>query len=135
MLSHVDYRKLNSKTRRDAFLLPRIDESFDSLRGAKFFSTIDLASGYHQVAMHERDRPKTAFTTPFGLYEYVRMPFGVCNGPATFQRLMQVTMSDLIFQILLVYLDDILFFSETFEQHFERLETVFKRLAETGLKI
>ncbi|KAI3351186.1 hypothetical protein L3Q82_005611 [Scortum barcoo] len=131
----VDYRKLNAKTRRDAFPLPRIDESFDALRGAKFFSTIDLASGYHQVAMHERDRAKTAFTTPFGLFEYVRMPFGVCNGPATFQRLMQATMSDLIFQILLVYLDDILVFSETFEQHLERLETVFKRLAETGLKI
>lgn len=131
----VDYRKLNSKTRRDAFPLPRIDESFDALRGAKFFSTIDLASGYHQVAMHERDRDKTAFTTPFGLYEYVRMPFGVCNGPATFQRLMQVTMSDLIFQILLVYLDDILVFSETFEQHLKRLETVLKRLAETGLKV
>lgn len=131
----VDYRKLNSKTRRDAFPLPRIDESFDALRGAKFFSTIDLASGYHQVAMHERDMSKTAFTTPFGLYEYVRMPFGVCNGPATFQRLMQVTMSDLVFQILLVYLDDILVFSETFKQHLERLETVFKRLAETGLKV
>lgn len=87
------------------------------------------------MAMHERDRTKTAFTTPFGLYEYVRMPFGVCNGPATFQRLMQVTMSDLIFRILLVYLDDILVFSETFEQHLERLETVLKRLAETGLKV
>lgn len=131
----VDYRKLNSKTRRDAFPLPRIDESFDALRGAKFFSTIDLASGYHQVAMHERDRPKTAFTTPFGLYEYVRMPFGVCNGPATFQRLMQATMSDLIFQMLLVYLDDILVFSETFDEHLQRLETVLRRLAETGLKV
>lgn len=106
----VDFRRLNSKTRRDAFPLPRIDESFDALRGAKFFSTIDLASGYHQVAMHKRDRPKTAFTTPFGLYKYVSMPFGVCNGPTTFQRLMQVTMSNQIFQILLVYLDDILFF-------------------------
>lgn len=106
----VYYRKLNSKTRRDAFLLPRIDESFDALRGAKFFSTIDLASGCYQVAMHERDSTKTAFTTPFRLYEYVRMPFGVCNGPATFQRLMQVTMSDLIFQMLLVHLDDTLVF-------------------------
>lgn len=85
--------------------------------------------------MHERDRTKTAFTTPFGLYEYVRMPFGVCNGPATFQRLMQVTTSDVIFQILLVYLDDILVFSETFEQQLERLETVLKRLADTGLKV
>lgn len=69
----VDYRQLNLKTRRDAFPLPRIDESLDALSGAKFFSTIDLASGYHQVAVHEKDRHKTAFTTPFGLYEYKRM--------------------------------------------------------------
>ncbi|XP_049332151.1 uncharacterized protein LOC125799454 [Astyanax mexicanus] len=109
----VDYRKLNLKTKRDAFPLPRIDESFDALRGAKFFSSIDLASGYHQVAVHERDRHKTAFTTPYGLYEHLRMPMGVVNGPATFQRLMQATMTDLIFQIILVYLDDILVFSRT----------------------
>lgn len=96
----VDYRKLNSKTRCDAFPLPRIDESLDALSGAAFFSTIDLASGYHQVVMHEKDRDKTAFTTPFGLYEYLRMPFGLCYAPATFQRLMQATMSDLAFQIV-----------------------------------
>lgn len=131
----IDYRKLNAKTRRDAFPLPRIDESFDALRGAKFFSTIDLASGYHQVAMSERDRPKTAFTTPFGLFEFLRMPFGVCNGPATFQRLMQATMSDLIFQVILVYLDDILLFSENFDDHLSRLEMVLSRLAATGLKV
>lgn len=131
----VDYRKLNLKTKKDAFPLPRIDESFDALKGAKYFSTIDLASGYHQVAMDEKDRQKTAFTTPFGLFEYVRMPMGVCNGPATFQRLMQATMSDLIFDIMLVYLDDILVYSPTFESHLERLDIVFKRLQHTGLKV
>lgn len=131
----VDYRKLNLKTKKDAFPLPRIDESFDALKGARHFSTIDLASGYHQVVMEESDRNKTAFTTPFGLFEYLRMPMGVCNGPATFQRLMQATMSDLIFDIMLVYLDDILVYSTTFESHLERLETVFKRLKHTGLKV
>ncbi|KAL1249465.1 hypothetical protein QQF64_020470 [Cirrhinus molitorella] len=131
----VDYRKLNAKTRRDAFPLPRIDESFDALKGAKFFSTVDLASGYHQIAVSDGDRAKTAFTTPFGLFEYRRMPFGVCNGPSTFQRLMQAVMSDMIFQVLIVYLDDILLFSQTFEEHLERLEMVLKRLAETGLKV
>lgn len=131
----VDYRRLNSKTRRDAFPLPRIDESLDALSGARLFSTIDLASGYHQVALHERDRDKTAFTTPFGLYEYLRMPFGLCNAPATFQRLMQATMSDLVFQIVLVYLDDLLVFSSTLSEHLVRLETVLKRLRETGLKV
>ncbi len=131
----VDYRKLNSKTKRDAFPLPRIDESFDALQGAKFFSTIDLASGYHQVAVREQDQPKTAFTTPFGIFEYSHMPFGVCNGPSTFQRLMQSTMGDLIFQILLVYLDDILVYSSTFHEHLQRLDVVFSRLKETGLKV
>lgn len=131
----VDYRQLNAKTRRDAFPLPRIDESFDALQGATFFSSIDLASGYHQVAVDKRDRHKTAFTTPFGIFEYSRMPFGVCNGPSTFQRLMQTTMGDLIFQIMLVYLDDILVYSATFPEHLQRLEIVFKRLKETGLKV
>jgi len=131
----VDYRKLNSKTKRDVFPLPRIDESFDALQGAKFFSTIDLASGYHQVAVREQDQPKTAFTTPFGIFEYSRMPFGVCNGPSTFQRLMQSTMGDLIFQIMLVYLDDILVYSSTFHEHLQRLDVVFSRLKEMGLKV
>ena len=131
----VDFRKLNQKTKKDAFPLPRIDESFDALQGAEFFSSIDLASGYHQVAVEESDRYKTAFTTPFGLYEYLRMPMGVCNGPATFQRLMQSTMNDLTFQIMLVYLDDILLFSRNFSDHLDRLDIVLKRLQDTGLKV
>lgn len=131
----VDYRKLNSKIRQDAFPLPRIDECFDALHRAKFFSTIDLASGYHQVAVHEDDRHKTAFTTLFGLYEYSHLPFGVCNGLATFQRLMQVTMSDLVLQIMPVYLDDMLVYSQSFEDHLVRLEKVLQRLKETRLKV
>lgn len=113
----VDYRKLNSKTSRDAFPLPRIDESLDALGGAQVFLTIDLASGYRQVAVHEKDRHKTAFTTPFGLYEYHRMPFGLCNAPATFQRLIQAIMSNFVFLIVLIYLDDLLVYSSTFHKH------------------
>lgn len=77
----VDYRQLNAKTRKDAYPLPRIEESIDALTGAKWFSTLDLASGYSQVSVVERDKEKTAFCTPFGLFEYNRMPFGLCNAP------------------------------------------------------
>ena len=131
----VDYRKLNAVTRKDAFPLPRIDESLDAIGGASLFSTLDLASGYHQVAMQEDDREKTAFITPFGLWEFTRMPFGLCGAPATFQRLMQFSMNDLVLRILLVYLDDVLVFSSDFEEHLRRLETVFTRLRDIGLKL
>lgn len=93
----VDYRQLNAKTRKDAYPLPRIAESLDALTGAKWFSTLDLASGYNQVPVAEADRPKTAFCTPFGLFEFLRMPFGLCNGPSTFQRLMERIFGDQVF--------------------------------------
>lgn len=131
----VDYRRLNAKTKPDAYPLPRIDDSLDALGGAKLFSTLDLASGYHQVAMSDKDREKTAFITPFGLYEYLRMPMGLSTAPATFQRLMQTTMNDLVFQIMLVYLDDLLIYSKNFTEHLERLQIVFDRLREVGLKL
>lgn len=86
----VDYRALNSKTFKDAYLLPRIEDTWDILNGAKYFSSIDLIQGYHQVAVKEEDIPKTAFRVgPGGLYEYIRMPFGLCNSPTTFQRLVE----------------------------------------------
>jgi Reverse transcriptase (RNA-dependent DNA polymerase)/RNase H-like domain found in reverse transcriptase len=131
----VDYRLLNNQTKKYAYPLPRIEEALDRLHGAKYFSSMDLASGYHQNAVEEKDRHKTAFTTPFGLYEYTRMPFGLCNAPATFSQLMQSQMHDLIMQIMLVSLDDILVFSSTFEDHVKRLEMVLKRLRSLGLKL
>ena len=132
----VDYRMLNGKTRKDAYPLPRIEEALDSLKGATLFSSIDLAQGYHQVAIDEADIPKTAFRAGTGgLFEYLRMPFGLSNAPATFQRLMEAVMGDLNFSALLLYLDDILVFSKTYEEHLERLEVVFQRLRQHGLKI
>ena len=131
----VDYRRLNAKTVKDAYPLPRIQETFDALVGAKFFSTLDLASGYHQIAMDPRDQHKTAFVTPFGHYEFTRMPFGLTGAPATFQRLMDGIMSDFLFQFLLVYLDDLLLFSSTFDDHLIHLERVLQRISQTGLKI
>ena len=108
----VDYRELNKKTIKDAYPLPRIEETLDVLHGAKYFSSIDLAQGYHQVAMDESAIEKTAFRVGTGgLYEYLRMPFGLCNSPATFQRLMEACFTDENFEILLLYLDDILVFS------------------------
>ncbi|KAL8624895.1 hypothetical protein ACOMHN_016191 [Nucella lapillus] len=131
----VDYRRLNAKTIHDAYPLPRIDDSLDALGGAKLFSTLDLASGYHQVAMAKEDIEKTAFITSFGLFEYLCMPMGLSTAPATFQRLMQSSMNDLAFQMLLVYLDDLLIYSRTFEEHLGRLKIVFNRLREVGLKL
>ena len=130
-----DYRRLNSVTRKDSFPLPRIDECLDALGGAKYFTTLDLASGYHQVAMADSDKAKTAFTCPFGLYEYSRMPFGLCNAPATFQRLMNASMHDFIFRILLVYLDDLLVYDGTFESHLKSLEKVYLRLQQIGVRL
>ncbi|KAI4874713.1 hypothetical protein NFI96_007692 [Prochilodus magdalenae] len=106
----VDYRQLNAKTRKDAYPLPRIEESLDGLAGAQLFSTLDLTSGYNQVPMAEKDKQKTAFCTPFGLFEFNRMPFGLCNSPSTFQRLMERIFGDERFHSLLLYLDDTVIF-------------------------
>ncbi|KAK7938602.1 hypothetical protein WMY93_001928 [Mugilogobius chulae] len=131
----VDYRKLNSVTHKDAFPLPRIEETLTNLSQSEWFSTLDLASGYWQVEMHPSDREKTAFTTPLGLYEFERMPFGLCNAPATFQRLMQQCLNGQIAESLLVYLDDIIIYSANFSSHLQHLDQVFERLWRHGLKL
>lgn len=129
----MDYRLLNSKTRKDSFPLPRIEESLDTLSGARWFSTLDLASGYNQVPMAEQDRPKTAFCTPFGLFEFNQMLLGLCNTPSTFQWLMQHMFSDQQDQSLLLYLN-VIIFSSSVEQHLQRLEMVLGQLQREGLK-
>lgn len=132
----VDYRLLNAKTHKDAYPLPRIDEALDVLKGAKYFCSLDLAHGFNQIPMEESDIEKTAFRTGTGgLYEYTRMPFGLCNAPGTFMRVMDKAFGDLNFQILLVYLDDILVFGSTFEETLWRLETVLSRLSNLNLKV
>lgn len=131
----VDYRQLNAKTRKGAFPLPRIEESLDFLTGACWFSTMDLASGYNQVPVTEGDRPKTAFCTPFGLFEWNRMPFELCNAPSTVQRLMERMFGDQQGRSLLLYLDDIVVFSSSVAQHVERLEVALSCLECEGLKV
>ena len=131
----VDYRKLNENTLKDAYPLPRIDDCLDSFENAKYYSTLDLQSGYWQIAMAEKDKPKTAFVTRSGLYEYNTMPFGLCNAPSTFQRCMELIFRGMQWKIVLIYLDDIIIFSETFETHLERINIVFKRLRSAGFKL
>ena len=131
----IDYRKVNAATRRDAYPLPRIDTTLDSLRGSAYFSTLDLASGYWQVEVDERDKEKTAFSTPKGHFEFNVMPFGLTNAPATFQRLMECILSGLTYSQCLIYLDDIIIFSSTFREHLDRLTAVLQKLQRAGLKL
>ena len=131
----IDYRKLNERTIKDAYPLPRIDMCLDCLSSAKIFSTIDLQSAYMQLEVAEDDRHKTAFITKHGLFEYLVMPFGLCNAPSTFQRCMEMVFRGLQWNILLVYLDDIIVMASNFEEHIERLEEVFRRLSDAGLKM
>lgn len=129
----IDYRRLNNVTKRDVYPLPRMDDVFDRLAGAQYFSTLDLKNGYWQVPVAGGDRQKTAFITPDGLYEFTRLPFGLSNAPATFQRLMDRVLNRLKWTACLVYLDDILVFGRTFEEHQERLDLVLNALCKAKL--
>lgn len=131
----VDYRLLNSVTVKDAFPLPRIDDSLDCLSGAKWFSTLDMASGYWQVAMDPTTKEKAAFVTNSGLFEWNCMPFGLTNSPGTFERLITLVLKGLQFKICLCYLDDVIVFAETFQEHLQRLERVLIQFASAGLKL
>ena len=104
----VDYRRLNSLTKMDVFLLPRVDDTLDSLSKSQYFTTLDLASGFWQVLMDASSQEKTAFATYSGLYEFRVMPFGLCNSPAAFQRFMESVLSRLTQKICMVYIDDVL---------------------------
>jgi hypothetical protein len=131
----IDYRKLNGITRKDNHPLPRIDTILEKFEGSKWFSTMDMASGYWQIEMEEQDIEKTAFITHEGLYEWVVMPFGLTNAPATFQRTMQLALGELFYTIAPVYIDDIIVHSETFENHLNDLKQVFERIREANLKL
>lgn len=131
----VDYRKLNDVTKKDSYPLPRIDDTLDTLSGANIFSTLDLKSGYWQVAIQEEDREKTAFTAGNGLYQFAVMPFGLCNAPATFERLMEHVLRGLNWRTCLVYLDDIIVLGRTFNEHLKNLQQVLQTIKAAGLKL
>ena len=129
----VDYRALNKQTVKDRFPLPRIDELLERLGGASVFSALDLASGYHQIGVAEDSVEKTAFRTTRGSYEFIVMPFGLTNAPSVFQRLMNKIFADVLGIFVLVYLDDILIFSSTVEEHWGHLRIALQRLREAKL--
>ncbi|UYV70144.1 K02A2.6-like, partial [Cordylochernes scorpioides] len=131
----VDYRRLNKTTKKDVYPLPRIDDALDSLAGSSYFSTMDLRSGYWQIEVDKKDREKTAFITPDGLYEFQVMPFGLCNAPATFERMIDSVLGSLKWNMCLCYLDDIVVYAPTFEEHLRRLQLVLSCIQKAGLSL
>lgn len=131
----MDFRRLNSVTLRPIFPIPEAQHLFDSLGGSRYFSTIDLSNAYYQCEIKESDKCKTAFSTRRGQFEFNRMPFGLSGAPATFSRLMNVVLRMENWKLCLIYLDDVLIFSETFQEHMRRLRVIFTRIREAGIKL
>ena len=131
----IDYRKLNLVTKQNANPLPRVDDLLDALNGYSIFSTLDLRSGYWQVSMCPEDREKTAFMTPHGLFEFLRMPYGLSTAPATFSRAISIVLSGLTYEMCLCYFDDVIIFSKDMQQHCERLSTVLQRFRSQNLRV
>lgn len=129
----VDYRKVNDLTIKDVYPLPRTSDMLESLHGKRYFTTLDAASGYWQIPMEAASIAKTAFSCSEGFFEYVVMPFGLCNAPATYQRAMDTLFSDLLWKTVLVYIDDIIIMSESWDQHCKDVKIVLQRIHDAGL--
>ena len=133
----MDFRKVNKVTKPMSFPLVRIEDIFDSVGEAKarYFTTLDLASGFWQIPLDPRTKHKTAFTTCHGNYEFNRLPFGLSNSPATFQAMMTSVLHSLQFKMCLVYIDDVIVFSSTFREHLSHLDLVFQRMRKANLTL
>lgn len=131
----VDYRALNRKTKKDHYPMPRVEDQLDLLAGNSLFTSLDLASGYYQIPLSEESRPKTAFVTPDGQYEFNRMPFGLVNAPSVFQRTINKILKEAKIKYAIVYMDDILIPSKDFDEGLSRLEEVLQLLREGGLTL
>ena len=129
----IDYRALNKVTRKFMWPMPKVEDIFSQLNGAKYFSTLDLRAGYHHIGLTTDSIPKTAFTSPFGKYEYIKVPFGLAQAPAYFQVLMTGVLKDLPFAM--AYLDNIIIYSSTPEEHLEHIKTVFEKLRHAKLSM
>ena len=131
----IDFRALNDKSRKDLFPLPSISQCLDQLCGNQYFSTLDMASGYWQIEIDPKDRHKTAFITKFGLFEHKRMAFGLCNAPATFQRVIQFVLRGLTWSKVLAYIDDVIILGKNFHDHLDNLKLTFERFRKYNLKL
>jgi hypothetical protein len=131
----TDYRGLNEVTRKDAYPLPRVDDTLDELKDANFYTHIDLTYGFWQVRVRDHDIHKKAFYTVDGLMEWVAMPFGLCNALARFQRRTNDILRDFLHKFVIVYLDDVCIYNRTMEEHLEHLRLVLQRFKEEGLKL
>ena len=129
----IDYKALNKVTRKFVWPMPKVEDNFSQLNGAKYFSTLDLRAGYHHFRLTADSIPKTAFTSLFGKYEFVKVPFGLAQAPAYFQELMTGVLKDLPFAM--AYLDDIIIYSSTPEEHLQHIKTVFEKLRHTTLSM
>ena len=129
----IDYRALNKVMRKFVWPMPKVEDIFSQLNGAKYFSTLDLRAGYHHIRLTTDSIPKTAFTSPFGKYEYVKVPFRLAQVPAYFQELMTGVLKDLPFAM--AYLDDIIIYSSTPEEHLQHIKTVFEKLCHAKLSM
>jgi len=131
----IDYRQLNERTVRDLYPLPRMNDCLDSLGDSQFFSTLDCNAGYWQIPLAEEDKPKTAFTCHCGTYQCTRLSFGMCNASATFQRAIDMILSGVKWQNVLVYSDDLIIFSADAESHLSHLDTVLTLLGKPGVTL
>jgi hypothetical protein len=129
----VDYRSLNDVTIKNKYPLPRIDDLFDQMRGARVFSKIDLRSGYHQMKIRPSDIPKTAFSTRYGLYEFTVMSFGLTNAPAYFMNLMNKVFMEYLDKFVVVFINGILIYSKNDSDHEEHLRMVLQKLRDNQL--